>query len=117
MWVAVAAVSGSLAVALGAFGAHGLERWVEPEGLAAWGTASDYHLLHSVALLALALFAPRTGRSILLPAALWSAGIVLFSGSIYLLTLTGQSWLGPITPLGGGCLILGWLGLLPLARG
>jgi uncharacterized membrane protein YgdD (TMEM256/DUF423 family) len=115
MWVMIAAVSGALAVVAGAFGAHGLRGRVEVEQLAAWTTASQYHLLHSVVLLALALFAAQSGRSIQWPASLFTVGIVLFSGSIYLLVLTPARWLGPVTPLGGVCLIAGWISLLTLA--
>ena len=116
VWIVVAALSGTLAVVLGAFGAHGLERIADPSQLDAWSTASEYHLLHSVALLALALYGARSERSVRIPASLFAAGIVLFSGSIYALVLTGMSWLGPVTPLGGVCLIAGWLSLLGLAR-
>jgi len=112
MWMTVAAVSGTLAVVLGAFGAHGLRDRVSADQLAAWTTATQYHLLHSVVLLALALFAAEAGRSMRLSGSLFAAGIVLFSGSIYLLVLTEQRWLGPITPLGGLCLIAGWVSLL-----
>ena len=116
MWIAIAALSGALAVVAGAFGAHGLRARVAVEQLSAWSTASEYHLLHSVVLLALALHAARSGASVLAPAVLFTAGIVLFSGSLYLLVLTGQRWLGPVTPLGGLLLIGGWLSLLGLAR-
>jgi uncharacterized membrane protein YgdD (TMEM256/DUF423 family) len=116
MWGTIAATSGVLAVALGAFGAHGLRGRISAEQAAAWATASQYHLLHSVVLLALALFAVSTGRPIRCSATLFSAGITLFSGSIYLLVLTEQRWLGPITPLGGLCLIAGWISLLWLLR-
>lgn len=112
MWIQVAAVSGVLAVVTGAFGAHGLKDRLTPDQLASWATASQYHLIHSVALLALALFAASSGKSIRLPASLFSTGIVLFSGSIYLLLLTKMRWLGPITPIGGLILILGWLSLV-----
>ena len=115
-WLIVAALSGTAAVVLGAFGAHGLRASATPEQLASWSTATQYHLLHSVALLALALFGAQSGRPIGLPAGLWTAGITLFSGSIYLLILTSQRWLGPITPVGGLLLIAGWLALLGLAR-
>jgi len=115
-WMAIAALLGALGVTLGALGAHGLQARLSAEQLASWDTAVRYHLLHSVALLALALFASQSGRSIQLPAWLFSAGIALFSGSIYLLVLTGQRWLGPLTPLGGLCLIAGWLSLVGLAR-
>ena len=114
MWIAIAAVSGCLAVVAGAFGAHGLRGRVGPDQLSAWSTASEYHLLHSVVLLALALHAARSGASVRWPAALFAAGIVLFSGSIYALVLSEQRWLGPVTPLGGLLLIAGWLSLLSL---
>lgn len=116
MWIGVAAISGALAVMAGAFGAHGLKGRVDPDQLAAWATASQYHLLHSVALLALALFALQSGRSIQIPASLFSAGIVLFSGSIYCLVLSEMRWLGPVTPIGGLCLMAGWASLLLLTR-
>ena len=105
-----------LAVAAGAFGAHGLKSRVEPEQLTAWATASQYHLIHSVALLALAIFAASSGKSIKLPASLFSGGILLFSGSIYLLVLTKMRFLGPVTPMGGLLLIAGWVSLVTLAR-
>jgi uncharacterized membrane protein YgdD (TMEM256/DUF423 family) len=116
MWIAAAAVSGALAVVAGAFGAHGLKGRVNPDQLAAWSTASQYHLIHSAVLLALALFALQSGRAIQIPATLLLLGIILFSGSIYLLVLSEIRWLGPVTPLGGLCLIAGWLALLNLAR-
>lgn len=116
MWFQLAAVSGMLAVAAGAFGAHGLRSRVEPEQLTAWATASQYHLIHSAVLLALAVFAATSEKSIRLPASLFSAGILLFSGSIYLLVLTKMRWLGPVTPIGGLFLIAGWLSLFSLAR-
>jgi uncharacterized membrane protein YgdD (TMEM256/DUF423 family) len=115
-WVVAAAAFGAAGVALGAFGAHALRARVSPELLAAWQTGVQYHLLHSVALLALGLFASATGRSVRLPALLWSAGIVLFSGSLYLLSGAGQRGAGPVTPIGGLCLIAGWLALLSLRR-
>jgi uncharacterized membrane protein YgdD (TMEM256/DUF423 family) len=116
MWIGIAAVSGMIAVIAGAFGAHGLRGNVSADQLSAWTTGAQYHLLHSVVLLALALFAMRTEAPIRVPASLFLAGIVLFSGSIYLLVLTEQRWLGPVTPLGGLCLIAGWASLLWLAR-
>jgi uncharacterized membrane protein YgdD (TMEM256/DUF423 family) len=117
MWIWIAAASGALAVTAGAFGAHGLKGRFAPEQVAAFATASQYHLLHSVVLLALALFALQSGRAIQLPASLFAIGIVLFSGSIYLLVLTQMRWLGPVTPLGGLCLIAAWISLFTLARG
>lgn len=117
MWIAIAAVSGALAVALGAFGAHGLAGRVGESQLATWSTAAHYHLVHSLALLALGLYAQATARPVSLPAALFLAGVVLFSGSLYGLVLTGQRWLGPITPLGGLCFLAAWLSLWTVPRG
>lgn len=116
IWLAAAGALGAGGVVLGAFGAHGLRSRLTVEALASWHTAVQYHLLHSVALLALALFACATGRSITAPAALFSAGILLFSGSIYALVLGAPRWLGPVTPLGGLCLIGGWIVLALRAR-
>jgi uncharacterized membrane protein YgdD (TMEM256/DUF423 family) len=114
MWIAIAAALGASAVAAGAFGAHGLKAHATPDQLSAWSTATQYHLLHSVAILSLALYAASSGRSVHLPASLMGAGTLLFSGSIYLLVLTSMRWLGPVTPLGGLLLIAGWVALLAL---
>lgn len=106
MWWRAAGVAGALGVALGAFGAHGLEgRIDDPHLLEVWETAARYHLVHALALAAVAAHprAPaRAGWAFVL-------GIVLFSGSLYLMTLTGARWLGAITPLGGLSFIAGWL--------
>ena len=107
--VAAAGILGFLGVALGAFGAHALKATLEAHGsLDAWRTAVLYQLVHSVALLALA-----AGRGTLpgptgAAAVCWTAGIALFSGSLYWLALGGPRWLGPVTPLGGLCLLAGW---------
>jgi uncharacterized membrane protein YgdD (TMEM256/DUF423 family) len=107
----LAGVMGALAVALGAFGAHGLKTRIEdPHLLEVWDTAARYHLVHAVVLLVIA------GRDVgPWPPRLLVAGIALFSGSLYLMTLTGARWLGAITPLGGVCFIAAWL--LLAARG
>ncbi|HIL02720.1 MAG TPA: DUF423 domain-containing protein [Myxococcales bacterium] len=119
MWTAIAAISGALAVAAGAFGAHGLREKVTPDQLNAWTTACQYHLVHSVVLLALALYATGAAgggdKAIRIPAWLFLTGMLLFSGSIYALVLTGQRWLGPITPMGGLLLIAGWISLIFVA--
>lgn len=115
-WIVVAAIYGGLAVVAGAFGAHGLRERLDPAQLSAWNTAAEYQLLHSVVLLALGLFGSASARSVMLPATLFALGVLLFSGSIYLLTLAPQRWLGPITPLGGLLLIAAWGSLLSLAR-
>jgi len=114
--MAVAGLLGALGVILGALGAHALQARLGTEQLESWNTAVRYHLLHSVVLLALALFGAASGRPIQLPGWLFSLGIALFSGSIYLLVLTGQRWLGPVTPVGGLFLVAGWLSLVSLAR-
>jgi uncharacterized membrane protein YgdD (TMEM256/DUF423 family) len=116
MALIAAAFAGASGIALGAFGAHALRARLEPAQLATWNTAVLYHLIHALALLALALFARATGRSVMLPSSLFVGGIVLFSGSLYLLALTGWRFLGPLTPLGGAAFIAGWLALLLLAR-
>jgi uncharacterized membrane protein YgdD (TMEM256/DUF423 family) len=116
-WIAVAAVLGTLSVIAGAFGAHGLRESVTPERLSSWQTAAHYALVHSGVLLALALYGETSGRSIALSASLFAAGVVLFSGSIFALVLWEVRALGPVTPLGGLCLIAGWASLLWLARG
>jgi uncharacterized membrane protein YgdD (TMEM256/DUF423 family) len=115
-WILVASVLGSAGVVLGAFGAHALKARLTPDQLASWQTAVQYHLLHALVLLALALFAASSGRSVRAPASIFSVGVLLFSGSIYWLVLGGPRWLGPVTPLGGTCLIVGWLSLAWLAR-
>jgi uncharacterized membrane protein YgdD (TMEM256/DUF423 family) len=116
VWIVVAAIYGALAVIAGAFGAHGLRATLNPEQISAWNTAALYHLLHSVALLGLGLYAASTGRSVALPGTLFAAGVLLFSGSIYALVLTSQRWLGPVTPIGGLLMIAAWLALIALAR-
>ena len=104
----VAGVVGALAVLLGAFGAHGIEQLVEdPVRLQVWDTAARYHLFHAVAL---GLVAAHPRRPALAGIA-FSAGIVLFSGSLYVLALTGLGWLGAVTPVGGLAFLVGWVAL------
>lgn len=116
-WAAIAAsASGALAVALGAFAAHALEAVLDPEARAIYTTAVRYHTLHTLALLTAAL-APAAGLGrgpLVIACGAWLAGIVIFSGSLYLLALTGHAWLGAITPIGGLALLGGW-GALGLA--
>ena len=115
-WIQIAGVFGAAGVTLGAFGAHALKARLTPEQLSTWETAVLYHLLHSVVILALGLYAEATDRPVQPAAALFSAGILLFSGSLYGLALGGPRLLGPVTPLGGLCFIAGWIALLWLAR-
>ena len=104
----VAAASGALAVALGAFGAHGLKDLLVRNGTAAiWETAVFYQFIHTVMLFVLAQRPPlKTG-----PWWCFFCGIVVFSGSLYLLAVTNWHWLGAITPVGGASLIAGWIWL------
>ena len=92
---------------IGAFGAHGLQSLVTKDELEIWKTGAQYQLVHSVALLALALF--DTKGLFRTTMWLWIAGMAIFSGSLYVLVLTHTKILGAITPIGGICLILGWL--------
>ncbi len=98
------------AVGLGAFGAHGLKDKLSADMLAVYRTGVDYHFYHALGLLALGMIAAHLPESDLVKwsGALMAAGIVLFSGSLYLLALTGTRWLGAITPLGGAAWIVAW---------
>ncbi|MCP3982699.1 MAG: DUF423 domain-containing protein [bacterium] len=111
-WFAVGAVAAGIGVALGAFGAHGLKTRVSPEMLTVFETGVRYQMYHALALLALGLAATRQGSSWTQAAGwLFVIGIVVFSGSLYLMTFTGARWLGAITPIGGLAFILGWAAL------
>lgn len=117
-WVLVAGVLGAAGVALGAFGAHGLKAQLGPEGLETWRTAVSYHLIHVLALFGCGIwlrFQPEAGTAVGVAALGFVAGILLFSGSLYVLALGGPRWLGPVTPLGGAAFIAGWLALVPAA--
>ncbi len=104
------AVSGALGVGLGAFGAHALKSRLTPDMLAIFETGSRYHLIHAVAILVAALAADRWPSTYMVAVGwLFVGGIVLFSGSLYVLALTGvKSW-GMVTPVGGLLFIAGWL--------
>ena len=111
-WFVLGSSLAALGVALGAFGAHGLKARVGPELLATWETAARYHLVHALALLATAWAASRwPGPAVSTAGWLFLVGVLLFSGSLYALVLTNTRALGAITPLGGLCLIAGWLAL------
>lgn len=101
----IAAVLCFLAVALGAFGAHGLRSTLEAHAmLDVWNKAVFYHFIHAIALLVLALYGTLNRGACLLLV----LGIFLFSGSLYLLALTNVRWLGAVTPFGGLCFLAGW---------
>ncbi len=111
----VGAVSGAVAVTVGAFGAHALRERLSPEALATFETGARYHFYHVSGLLAAAAAAgawPGRGARLARSAGwLFLAGTVLFSGSLYLLALSGARWLGAVAPLGGVAFIAGWISL------
>lgn len=117
-WVAMGALLGALGVLLGAFGAHVLEKRLPADLLAIFGTAARYHQVHALALVLVGLVADRWPERRLVDRAggLLLAGIVLFSGSLYALSLTGVRMLGAITPFGGVALVAGWICLALAAR-
>lgn len=117
-WFQVAAVMCGFAVALGAFGAHGLKERLTPDLLAIFEVGVRYQFYHGLALLALSV-----GGDVLWQghwprraAVAWLVGVLVFSGSLYLLAITGLRWLGAITPIGGVALILGWIFVVLSAR-
>jgi uncharacterized membrane protein YgdD (TMEM256/DUF423 family) len=110
-FIRIGSTLGFLGVALGAFGAHALRDRLSPTLLQAWNTAVLYHLLHAVALFALGLYVRHAGTSgsgTRIGGGLLLAGILLFSGSLYTMALTGIGALGAVTPIGGLPLLAGW---------
>lgn len=112
LWLAIAATYGFLAVALGAFGAHALRDKLAPDLAAIYRTAVEYHFWHALALMLVGVLAttrPMPGLNV--AGAAFAAGILVFSGSLYALALTGVRALGAVTPIGGLLLLLGWAAL------
>lgn len=112
------AVLGFLGVTAGTFGAHGLERiTTQPEALDWWSTGVLYHLVHALALLAVGLLVvtrgavDRPGRALTVAGWAFTLGVVVFSGSLYAMTLGAPRWFGAITPLGGVAFLVGWVSL------
>lgn len=105
------ALSACIGVGMGAFGAHGLKTLLSPEMLAVYQTGVTYQMWHALGLIGIALLIRQTPESGLLHWAGWLmfAGIALFSGSLYLLTLTQSRWLGMITPIGGVGFLTAWI--------
>ena len=116
-WLAVGALIALLAVMAGAFGAHGLRGMVGERGLEVFQTAVTYQMYHAIALVLVALLsATGLSRRLLgVAGGLFLAGILLFSGSLYLLVLTDIRWVGPVTPIGGVCFMVGWAVLVTAA--
>lgn len=111
-FIRIAAIAGATAVGIGAFGAHGLEPVLESNGRTdTFETAVKYHFYHALAMLVVAVWYRFQPERKILVKAMWSflIGILIFSGSLYVLSLTGITWLGAVTPLGGVAFIVGWL--------
>ena len=110
LFITMAALSGMLAVVFGAFGAHALKNRLDDYALGVFQTAVQYHFYHSLALLAVGILALSVPDSTLLKSSGWlfATGLVVFSGSLYILSLSGVRWLGAVTPLGGLAFIAGW---------
>lgn len=115
-FLALAAFYGASGVLMGAFAAHGLKNQLSAQMLEVVETGVRYQFWHALALVAVVLLAGRLNSHWLTTASwLFAVGVVLFSGSLYLLALTGKTFFGPITPIGGVCLVLGWLALMVAA--
>ncbi|WP_027848127.1 DUF423 domain-containing protein [Marinospirillum minutulum] len=111
-WLALVAVSGFLVVALGAFAAHGLKPYLDERAQEWFKLATTYQMWHTLALLGLAATWLEKNKGFRFAAWGWLVGMLLFSGSLYLMASTGDTRLAIITPMGGVALLLGWLGLL-----
>jgi len=113
IFLAAGALLAALGVAMGAFGAHALKASLSAERMAVYQTAVQYHLWHALGLLLIGVLAHQGPPSPLINTSGWLmlAGVVVFSGSLYALTLTGVRWLGMVTPIGGVALIAAWVTL------
>ncbi|HLR31810.1 MAG TPA: DUF423 domain-containing protein [Fodinibius sp.] len=111
LFLIIGSLAMALAVMLGAFGAHGLKNILSEEMLAIYETGVTYHFYHAIGLLAVGIIARYLPGSGLLSWSGWLmlAGIIIFSGSLYLLSLSGIRWLGAVTPAGGLCFIASWI--------
>lgn len=111
-WLVIGALNGFLCVGIGAFGAHALKARLPADLLAIFHTGAQYHFYHALAILAAALAMqamPQAESSLKWAAVLFLGGILIFSGSLYVLAITGIRWLGAITPIGGLAFMIGWL--------
>jgi uncharacterized membrane protein YgdD (TMEM256/DUF423 family) len=113
LWLLIAAINGALAVALGAIGAHSLEGRNDAHAIEVFETGARYHMYHAleIGLVALAIRSGAASTPASVAAGFFLAGIVLFSGSLYLLALTGVRSLGFVTPFGGLAFLVGWIAL------
>jgi len=111
LWLTIGAILAGIAVLIGAFGAHGLKYKVSDEDLAIFETAVRYHMYHALGIFLISIIGFLNyldHNLLLLPIYFMITGIVIFSGTLYILVLTNVRWLGAITPIGGLCLIIGW---------
>ena len=110
-WLVLGSAAMLLAVMMGAFGAHGLKKTLAPDLMAVYETAVHYHVYHALGLLIVGLLALHLPATAYLrwSGTLMAGGLLLFSGSLYALSLSGHRWLGAITPLGGIALVAAWL--------
>ncbi|OBZ13404.1 MULTISPECIES: DUF423 domain-containing protein [Bacillales] len=116
-YFAIGAINAALAIALGAFGAHGLEKQLTEHYLEVFETGVRYHMYSALGLMLIALFAKQIGSSklVLNGGRLIVGGTILFSGSLYVLSISGFSKLGIITPLGGVAILAGWVCVIAAA--
>ncbi|RST77024.1 DUF423 domain-containing protein [Siminovitchia acidinfaciens] len=117
IFIIIGAINAFLAVGLGAFGAHGLEGKVEPKYLATWETGVKYQMYHALGLIAIGIISGNVSAGSLLNWSGWLmlVGIILFSGSLYVLTLSGIKVLGAVTPFGGVAFLIAWVLLIVFA--
>jgi uncharacterized membrane protein YgdD (TMEM256/DUF423 family) len=109
-FIIIGAISGFLSISFGAFGAHAIKQWMSPDLMAIYQTAVSYQVYHSLGLILIALvYQQQQNRLIKTAGWLMLAGIIIFSGSLYTLSLTDTRWLGAITPIGGTLLLSAWL--------
>ncbi len=112
-WIIIGAIFAGLSVLIGAFGAHGLKGKISIEDLVIFEVGVRYQMYHALALILLGLIGVSMSEKILiLPGIFFCSGIIIFSGSLYLMVLINIRWLGAITPIGGALLIFGWLSLV-----
>ena len=113
LWIKLGGILGGLSVMLGAFGAHSLKERLTEKSLATFQTGVQYQFMHSIALILVGLLMLSLGeesnKRLNRSGWFFAVGILLFSGSLYSLALGGPRWLGPITPLGGLCFMIGWV--------
>ena len=111
IFLTIASMFGGISVVFGAFASHALQDRLSDKSLAIWETGTKYQMYHALALMLVAILLSRFPNSTLLIVAgyAFTAGVFIFSGSLYALTLTGIKWLGAITPIGGLAFITGWL--------